>query len=41
MFINVKDEFVKQLYPAWTAVGVHELISDGSLVEIRVIAKRS
>ena len=39
-FVRVKDEFVFKPYPAWTAVGVMELISEGTLVEIRVIAKR-
>jgi enamine deaminase RidA (YjgF/YER057c/UK114 family) len=28
-------------YPAWTAIGVTELITDGTLLEIRVIAKRT
>ena len=40
-FIRVKDEFVSEPYPAWTAIGVTELITEGTLVEIRVIAKRS
>ena len=40
-FIKVKDEFVLEPYPAWTAAGVAELISHGALVEIRAIAKRS
>ena len=40
-FMKVKDEFVAPPYPAWTAIGVTELISEGSLVEIRVIARRS
>lgn len=40
-FIKVKDEFVSEPYPAWTAIGVTELITEGTLVEIRVIAKRS
>jgi enamine deaminase RidA (YjgF/YER057c/UK114 family) len=39
-FIRVKDEFVAPPYPAWTAIGVTELITDGTLIEIRVIAKR-
>jgi len=39
-FIKVKDEFVAAPYPAWTAVGVNELITMGTLVEIRVIARR-
>src|SRR6188474_2092006 len=38
-FIKVKDEHVRPPYPAWTAIGVAELISDGTLVEIRVIAR--
>jgi enamine deaminase RidA (YjgF/YER057c/UK114 family) len=28
-------------YPAWTAIGVTELITKGTIVEIRVIAQRS
>jgi enamine deaminase RidA (YjgF/YER057c/UK114 family) len=40
-FIKVKDEFISEPYPAWTAIGVTELITAGTLVEVRVIAKRS
>ena len=40
-FIKVKDEFIFEPYPAWTAIGVSELITPGTLLEIRVIAKRS
>jgi enamine deaminase RidA (YjgF/YER057c/UK114 family) len=40
-FIKVKDEFISAPYPAWTAIGVTELITAGTLVEIRVIAKRA
>lgn len=40
-FIKLKDEFVSEPYPAWTTIGVAELISHGALVEIRAIAKRS
>ena len=39
-FIKVKDEFVAAPYPAWSAIGVSELITEGTLVEIRVIARR-
>jgi enamine deaminase RidA (YjgF/YER057c/UK114 family) len=39
-FIKVKDEFVRVPYPAWTAIGIEELITEGTLLEIRVIAKR-
>jgi enamine deaminase RidA (YjgF/YER057c/UK114 family) len=40
-FMKVKDEFISEPYPAWTAIGVTELITEGTLVEIRAIAKRS
>jgi enamine deaminase RidA (YjgF/YER057c/UK114 family) len=37
-FAAVKDEFVKAPYPAWTAVGVTELLPDSGAVEIQVTA---
>jgi enamine deaminase RidA (YjgF/YER057c/UK114 family) len=40
-FVKVKNEFVTQPYPAWSAIGVSELITEGALVEIRIIARRS
>ena len=40
LFTKVKDEHVKAPYPAWTAIGVSELITAGTLIEIRVIARR-
>lgn len=40
IFIKVKDEFIKKPYPAWSAIGTTELITEGTLIEIRVIAKR-
>lgn len=39
-FVKVKDEFIAEPYPAWTAIGVSELLTDGALAEIRAIAKR-
>lgn len=39
-FTKVKDEFIAAPYPAWSAIGVSELITEGTLVEIRAIAKR-
>jgi enamine deaminase RidA (YjgF/YER057c/UK114 family) len=39
-FVRIKDEFVHEPYPTWTAVGISELITPGALVEIRVIASR-
>ena len=37
-FAKVKAEFFKKDYPAWTAVGVNELVIPGLLVEIRATA---
>jgi enamine deaminase RidA (YjgF/YER057c/UK114 family) len=39
-FVKAKDEFIAEPYPAWTAIGVSELLTDGALGEIRAIAKR-
>jgi enamine deaminase RidA (YjgF/YER057c/UK114 family) len=38
-FVLVKDEFVAEPYPAWTAVGVSSLAAEGALVEIKATAK--
>lgn len=38
LFGEVKDEFVAAPYPAWTAVGVSELVL-GALVEIQILAR--
>lgn len=37
VFMQVKDGFLKEPYPAWTAIGVSEL-AFGALVEIKVRA---
>jgi len=37
-FAKVKSEFIHNNYPAWTAVGVNELVLPGLLVEIRATA---
>jgi enamine deaminase RidA (YjgF/YER057c/UK114 family) len=39
-FIKVKDEFIRMPYPAWTAIGIAELITEGTLLEIRIVARR-
>ena len=39
-FIKVKDAYVSAPYPAWTAIGVSELITEGTIIEVRIIAKR-
>ncbi len=37
-FMKVKDEFISQPWPAWTAIGITELAIPGARVEIRVTA---
>jgi enamine deaminase RidA (YjgF/YER057c/UK114 family) len=37
-FMTVKDRYLTEPYPAWTAIGVSELVVPGGLVEIRAIA---
>ena len=39
LFAQVRAGYVRQPYPAWTAVGVAELRRPGALVEIKVIAQ--
>ena len=38
-FMAVKDRYIKEPYPAWTAIGIVELAVPGGLVEIRVTAR--
>lgn len=40
-FLEVKDEYVKEPYPAWTAIGTTELAFPGGIVEIRVTARKA
>ena len=40
LFRSVRDEFVREPYPAWTAIGVAGLIGEGAIVELRIIARR-
>lgn len=39
-FVAAKDDYVSAPYPAWSAIGISELITEGVLLEIRVIARR-
>ncbi len=39
MFVKIKDRYVKEPYPAWTAIGISELAFPGALVEIKVVAQ--
>lgn len=38
-FMRVKDRYIQAPYPAWTAIGVAELIVPGGLLEIRAVAQ--
>ncbi len=38
-FMAVRDEFLNEPWPAWTAIGITELAMPGGRVEIRVTAK--
>ncbi len=40
-FLAVKDRYIAEPYPAWTAIGITELAIPGGLVEIRVNARKS
>lgn len=39
LFMEVKDRYLGEPYPAWTAVGVSELIVPGGLVELKAVAQ--
>jgi enamine deaminase RidA (YjgF/YER057c/UK114 family) len=39
LFARVKDRFLANPYPAWTAIGISELAFPGALVEIRATAR--
>lgn len=38
-FMRVKARYIPAPYPAWTAIGVSELIVPGGLLEIRAVAR--
>jgi enamine deaminase RidA (YjgF/YER057c/UK114 family) len=38
VFVTAKDRHIAAPYPAWSAIGVSQLITEGALVEIRAIA---
>ncbi|MDP3897583.1 MAG: Rid family hydrolase, partial [Mesorhizobium sp.] len=37
-FMRVRDLYLSEPWPAWTAIGVAELVVPGGLVEIRAVA---
>lgn len=38
-FMKVKDKYVRDPYPAWTAIGITELAVPGGLVEVKATAR--
>ena len=38
-FAQVKDKYLKEPFPAWTAIGITELAIPGGIVEIRATAR--
>jgi enamine deaminase RidA (YjgF/YER057c/UK114 family) len=40
-FVAVKARFVREPFPAWTAIGISELAMPGALVEIRAVAAKA
>ncbi|MEE9321421.1 MAG: RidA family protein [Granulosicoccus sp.] len=38
IFKSIKDDYIVEPYPAWTAIGVVELASSGAMLEIRAVA---
>jgi enamine deaminase RidA (YjgF/YER057c/UK114 family) len=38
-FSKVKDRYLKEPYPTWTAIGISELAFPGGLVEIKIVAR--
>ena len=39
-FMLVRDEYLAEPWPAWTAIGISELAVPGARVEIQVTARR-
>jgi enamine deaminase RidA (YjgF/YER057c/UK114 family) len=40
-FRKVKDRYIREPFPAWTAIDIDRLVPDGGLVEIKVVARRA
>lgn len=37
-FMQVKDRYIREPYPAWTGFGISALAAPGALVEVKVVA---
>ncbi len=40
LFRNIRADYVREPYPAWTAIEVAGFVREGAIVEIRAIARR-
>jgi enamine deaminase RidA (YjgF/YER057c/UK114 family) len=40
-FRKVKDRYIREPFPAWTAIDIDRLVPDNGLVEIKLVARRS
>lgn len=38
IFKSIKDDYIVEPYPAWTAIGIVELASPGAMIEIHAVA---
>ncbi len=38
VFKTLRDDYIEEPYPAWTAIEVNGLVTPGAIVEIRVVA---
>jgi len=41
IFKQIRSEYVREPYPAWTAIEVSGFVREGAFVEVRAIAKRN
>lgn len=39
-FVKVKHRYIREPFPAWTAIDIDRLVPDGGLVEIKLVARR-
>ena len=39
-FMKVKHRYIREPFPAWTAIDIDRLVPDGGLVEIKLVARR-
>ena len=40
-FRKVKDRYIREPFPAWTAIDIDRLVPDNGLVEIKLVARRT